>query len=159
MILPTTLTGRNLSTLDSICFRGQRVACDEWEYGNLFVADDGRYKIATSFLEDEEPGLPLTVCAYDVIPETVGRLTGYTDVDGLEIFEGDIIELKTGFSSEHSRFFGIVRYGPHRHINSSIDSELGFYIEWMGTDGAIRNDFLFWINEREVRVIGNVHGE
>lgn len=83
----------------------------------------------------------------EVQRDTIGESTGYVDCDGAEIFEGDIIEY------EEKR--GIVRFGEY-------DQSLGFYIEWVAAglvehDGTLRQDFVFWVKNRKIAVIGNIH--
>lgn len=79
--------------------------------------------------------------------DTIGESTGYVDCDGVEIFEGDIIEC----GEER----GIVRFGEY-------DQRLGFYIEWVAAkpvehDGTLRQDFVFWVKPHKIAVIGNIH--
>lgn len=65
-----------------ILFRGKNQAF-EWEYGYLIYSEhEDRYYIGTMEL--------LT----PVIPETVGEWTGCVDVNGVKIFEGDIVSIK-----------------------------------------------------------------
>ena len=72
-----------------IC-KGKRKDNGEWIYGNLLVLDEDEYRIAISCLQGDDENL-LTVRAYEVIPQTVGRCTGLPDKNGELIFEGDIL--------------------------------------------------------------------
>lgn len=83
----------------------------------------------------------------EVQRDTIGESTGYVDCNSVEIFEGDIIEY------EEKR--GIVRFGEY-------DQSLGFYIEWVAAglvehDGTLRQEFIFWVKNRKIAVIGNIH--
>ena len=60
---------------DRYLFRGKRVDNGEWVEGCLLTID-GEYRIATSCLQGDDENLLDNVCAYKVIPETVGQCTG-----------------------------------------------------------------------------------
>lgn len=66
----------------------------------LIISDDDEYRIATSYLDGYEKNL-LIICAYKVIPKSVGQCTGMTEfvvADKLlndELFEGDIVEVNS----------------------------------------------------------------
>lgn len=83
----------------------------------------------------------------EVQSDTLGESTGYVDCNNVEIFEGDIIE----WGEER----GIVRFGEY-------DQRLGFYIEWVTAKpdeygGTLRQDFVFWVKQLKIAVIGNIH--
>lgn len=64
-----------------ILFRGKRAYNGEWIYGDLFHID-GEVIIC-----NHSKGFNIAV-----IPSTVGEFTGFTDMHGRKIFEGDILE-------------------------------------------------------------------
>jgi uncharacterized phage protein (TIGR01671 family) len=72
-----------------ILFRGKRRANGKWVYW-FYVEDDADQPFI--FAESLTPGKGL----FYVDPETVGQYTGTNDINGVKIFEGDIIDLSRG---------------------------------------------------------------
>lgn len=73
-------------------FRGKRKdKSDEWRYGFLVITADNHY-----FIIPEKSGAlhksPYIPYRYEVIPETVGQFIGCCDINGKQLFEGDIVQ-------------------------------------------------------------------
>lgn len=67
-----------------ILFRGKDAYTGEWVHGFLVDFGNGDCGIISGFTSSDYSFIR-------VIPETVGQDTGFTDMNGVKIFEGDIV--------------------------------------------------------------------
>lgn len=121
-----------------ILFRGKRDDTGEWIEGDLRQDKD----LGTSYISGwsyyaDCAGLEREPFEHEVIPESVGQYTGLTDIDGVKIYEGDIVDILT-----ENEEVGAVTY-----------DDGGFVI----TADGFTVSFLDNINGTDVRVIGNIY--
>lgn len=87
-----------------ILFRGKRTDNGEWVYGYYMYSSfyNSHYICISDYAQySKNPPFKnyIFTTAFKVIPETIGQYTG-VDVDGVKIFEGDIVLLRKGVDYE-----------------------------------------------------------
>lgn len=139
-----------------ILFRGKRINRGYWVYGYLekqfgvngtissYPTDD-REEWAISYHNDENERRYVS----QVIPETVGEFTGFTDKNGKKIFEGDIV--KTKYFGKLSAN-GQANFADYDIFEISYDNG-GFCIENELRQFSLR----ILDNSSWLEVIGNIH--
>lgn len=109
-------------------FRAKRVDNNQWVFGDRVQGASGKMYI---FDYDDINHTDLGI--YEVIPETVGQFTGRKDIDGVDIYNGDIV-----LHGESKRFV------EWRWTN--------FVLTTMDISGTILLSF-----SESPKVIGNIH--
>ena len=138
-----------------ILFRGKRIDGhrDNTEngtmlYGSLFIDKKGLPKIKWY---DEHFGTSMTS---NVDPETIGQYTGFVDMNGAKIFEGDVLQLEDDIIGvvyfNHGCFF-LTEYGLRGEWTESGYDECG------GGWGVIDREPMHFLHISKLEVIGNIH--
>lgn len=133
-----------------IKFRGLCAATNNWVYGGFFINSAGDCIIVEPndwkpSYSDPDSGGSVNFVVVD--PESVGQYTGLKDCNGVDIFEGDIVE-----SSVHTDI-------PLHHVIEWSDKYNGWFVRNTTAthehDGSIQ--LFVYKKNYQFGVIGNVH--
>ena len=137
----------------TIKFRGKSLSTGEWVYGYYFVdvqETDDRMCYETLHLIQTPYGDHYQ--AIEVDPKTVGQYTNYDDMNGKEIYDSDIIQIKMrkkyGHQQEGTAIYGKVEYGEIYIKDNTLYQFSTFHI---------KNTSIPYVIKMEGEIIGNSH--
>lgn len=119
------------------------------------VYNDGTYTQVGTKQTSEWCYQSYIVAEYNTFDIVVEQCTGLTDNNGDLIFEGDII-------CTNDKTAGVVKFGKYGG-NDWEGWHFGYYIDWLryadikNRKPTLRKDFWFWVEHREIEIIGNIH--
>lgn len=134
-----------------ILFRGKTADENKWIYGDIFHS--GAYPKITRIHDY------INRVNYAVNPETVGEFTGLSDLNGVKIFEGDILE--SFYKKE--RIVSVVKYGGFEpEFFYECAEAQGFFLHGMKLYGLYAYDLagsemMFLEDMRQAKIIGNIY--
>jgi uncharacterized phage protein (TIGR01671 family) len=161
-------------------FRGIRVDSGDWVYGH-YIKGSKCFCNAFGFVETDINGEYIIVdCDYiycidcdegdfisgliEVIPETIGQYTGLDDVDGIKIFEYDILKYRKKDEFGEVDIVGVVLWNRGNYDDSENNGFylFPFYSAWYlketGDDYCNLDSYgkIYCIEDFRCKIIGNI---
>jgi len=134
-----------------IKFRGIEKGTDDFVFGNVFEDYNNELIIRNWFINEIGSSID---AYYYIYKETLGQFTEATDIQGKEIYEGDIVRQKITDEVKASGFFywfGVVE----KYKGCWIVSQIGF--DYKDTDICDRSLLFDDKCEYGFEIIGNIH--
>lgn len=121
-----------------VLFRGKRAGGGEWVFGSYIYAHKWGFDGSDGHLICNVYATART----QVNPQTVGQFTGRTDSNGIQIFEGDIVD-------------GLILHNmPIRAVVAFQEGAFG--LDWQRGEVRVFTAFTSYCNT-VFKVIGNIH--
>jgi len=131
-----------------IKFRGKRSDNGAWETGSLVVTGQGM-SFCKYYIADKMTGYHMPV-----IKNTIGQFTGLFDKNGIDIYEGDVLEFitekKYGFMHDGEKARFCIEFGKFNPRNDTLYDFIGFHTK----SGSIEYRLQFGC-----KIIGNIHDQ
>lgn len=147
-----------------VLYRGKDRYADRWVYGAYSLWD---YSSKTNAMITDASIIDYNDnCLWvKVNPETVGEYTGFTDKNGIKIFEGDIVRTQLFYDRPYSakrkgkQFVGVVEYTVRKFNGNSYYPEQIYDAIWRVNivEDMGRYVHSSWGDFWNCEVIGNIH--
>lgn len=140
-----------------ILFRGKLKDTGEWVYWDVFgriTTHTGKQYILTV---TSGAHTAYYYHAYQIMEKidrtSIGQSTSLKDKNRKRIFEGDIFQ----YGFDEVAAVAVVKFGGFGFGSRFDMNQVGFYAEWNHRAMYYRTDLGFWVKQREIEIIGNIH--